>query len=60
MLNAASLVDLKFSLQSDSGCLDCVWKDISPEYLLLRSTSISVWLSVFVGLCRMLFAAYGA
>lgn len=50
MLSAASLVELKFSPQSDSGCLDCISKDISSEYLLLRSTSISIWLSVCVGL----------
>lgn len=50
MLNAASLVELKLSAQSDSECLDCGWTDISSEHLLVRSTSISVSLSVFVGL----------
>lgn len=48
MLNAASMV-VKV-LSSLSGCIDCVWKDTSPEYLFFRSTSISVWFSEFVGL----------
>lgn len=38
MANAASLVELKLSLQSDSGRLDCVWKDISPEMFVAQKT----------------------
>lgn len=26
--------------------MPCVWKDISPEYVLLCSSCLSVWLSV--------------
>lgn len=51
MLNAASLLELKFSPQSDSGCIDCIWKDIPSECLLL--SSISVWLSVLFGLSAL-------
>lgn len=49
VLNAASVLELKFSSHSDSRCFDSIWKDISSEYLLLQSTSISVWLNVLVG-----------
>lgn len=41
-MSAASLVDLKFPPQSNSGCLDCIWKDFffSEEYVLLWITFI--------------------
>lgn len=37
-----------FKFLSFSGCLYCVWKDISPEHVFYRSTSISVLFSVML------------
>lgn len=49
MANAASLVELKLSLQSDSGRLDCVSERyFSRNVCCSEDTSVSVWLDVFV------------
>ena len=55
MLNAASLVELKFSPQKDSGCLDCIWKDIPSEYVLLLHKRLAQCVCRFVYLWRMFF-----